>query len=145
LINWIVSDDQSFIVVKKKTFETMIKRLNPNAILPSNDTIRNQISKLFENEKNKIKKKLQEVPGYISFTLDGWTSKNQIPFLGITAHWISSNWELQHTVLDFQLLEGTHSGENLASAFFNTIKEYGILNKVILFINICFLFILDLK
>ena len=112
----------------------MIKRLNPNAILPMGDAIRNQIFKSFENEKKRIKKELQEVPGDISFTLDGWTSKNQIPFLGITAHWISSNWELKNTILDFQPLEGSHTGENLATVFFDTLKEYGILNKVILFI-----------
>jgi hypothetical protein len=33
-------------------------------------------------------------------------------------------------VLDFYPLEGTHSGENLATVFFNIIKEYGISNKV---------------
>jgi hypothetical protein len=118
----------------------MIKRLNSNAIVPSGDTVRNRIFKSFENEKKKIKKELQEAPGNISFTLDGWTSKNQIPFLGITAHWISLNWELKNTVLDFKVLEGTHSGENIATVFFNILKEYGILNKVILFIIYIILF-----
>lgn len=112
----------------------MIKRLNPNAILPTSNTIRNKILKSFENEKKRIKEELQEISSCISFTLDAWTSKNQIPFLGISAHWISSNWELKNTILDFQLLEGTHSGENLARVFFSTIKEYGILNKVSLFL-----------
>jgi hypothetical protein len=111
----------------------MIKRLNPNAILPTSNTIRNKILKSFGNEKERIKKELQEISCCISFTLDAWTSKNQIPFLGISAHWISSNWKLKNTILDFQPLEGTHSGENLARVFFNTIKEYEILNKVSLF------------
>ena len=49
----------------------------------------------------------------ISFTLDAWTSPNCIAFLGITAHWISENWQLNR----FHKLRGAHSGENLAEAF----------------------------
>ncbi|CAG8664893.1 15717_t:CDS:1, partial [Gigaspora rosea] len=34
LINWIISDDQSFTVVENKFFQIMIKRLNNNAKIP---------------------------------------------------------------------------------------------------------------
>jgi hypothetical protein len=70
------------------------------------------------------------VPGKLSFTLDGWTSKNQISFLGITVHWINENWKLKNTVLDFCHIEGPHSGENIASKLFETLKEFGLLKKV---------------
>ena len=66
----------------------------------------NKIFKSFENEKKRIKEKLQEISSCISFALDAWTSKNQISFLGISAHWISSNWELKNTILD--LIETTN-------------------------------------
>jgi hypothetical protein len=109
----------------------MIKWLNPEAKSLSADTIRNNISKLFKNEQTKIKNKLQEISGYISFILDEWISKNQISFLGISVHWISKNWELKNVILDFKKLNGPHSGENIANVFFNTIKEYNIATKVI--------------
>ena len=114
-------------------FKNMIKRLNSEAKLPTGDTIRNNIFKSFENEQKKIKNELQETSGHISFTLDGWTSKNQISFLGISAHWISKDWELKSVILDFKKLDSSHSGENIANVFFNTIKEYNIATKVNLF------------
>ena len=79
-------DNQSFIVIENIFFQAMIKRLNPNVRIYSADTIYNNIIKLFNNEKNNIKNELQKISGKISFTLDEWTSKNQILFLDITAY-----------------------------------------------------------
>jgi hypothetical protein len=129
-------------VVEGNFFKNMIKRLNSEAKLPTGDTIRNSIFKSFENEQKKIKNELQKTSGRISFTLDGWTSKNQISFLGISAHWISKDWELKNVILDFKKLDGPHSGENIANVFFNTIKEYNIAIKVNLFYLFYLLFIL---
>jgi len=50
--------------------------------------------------------------------------------LGITAHWISDEWEMKSLLLDFIKLEGSHSGKNLKDAFIKSIKEFGITNKV---------------
>jgi hypothetical protein len=51
-------------------------------------------------------------------------------FLGITAHWITKDWELKEILIDFYKLVGSHSGENLAEAFMNCINEFNILTKV---------------
>jgi len=123
-------DDQSFVVVENIFFQTMIKRLNFEAKICSADTVHNNIVKAYNEEKINIKKQLQEIPGKISFTLDCWTSKNQIPFLGITAHWITKDWELKEILLDFYHFEGSHSGENISFIFYKILKEYEILQKV---------------
>lgn len=51
-------------------------------------------------------------------------------FLAITTHWITKNWEIQNSLLDFICLSGPHSGENLCNAFVNSCHEFGILTKV---------------
>ncbi|CAG8564935.1 10562_t:CDS:1, partial [Scutellospora calospora] len=86
LINWIISDDQSFTIVENKFFQIMIKRLNKETNIPSADTITNRILKIFSNEQANLQKIFQEISSKISFTLDCWISKNQKSYLGITAH-----------------------------------------------------------
>ena len=145
-----VVNDQPFTVVEDDCFKIMIKRLNYEAILPSAVTICKDIHQAFTNEQSFIQEELQNISSQISFTLDGWTSKNQIPFLGITAHWINNNWDLRQITLEFYHLEGPHSGENLAKAFFQVLKDYKLLTKVSLFscffynkiITICINFLL---
>jgi ABC-type uncharacterized transport system permease subunit len=56
---------------------------------------------------------------------------NQIPFLSITIHYIDINWKLQHFLLDFSILSGSHSGENLAFKFLEILKYFNISTKVI--------------
>ena len=55
---------------------------------------------------------------------------NGYAFLAITAHWITKNWEIQNSLLDFICLSGPPSGENLCNAFVNSCREFGILTKV---------------
>jgi hypothetical protein len=66
----------------------------------------------------------------LSFTLDAWTSKNQLPFLGISVYWIDDGWNLKYSILDFCLLSGSHIGENLATKFFDVLQDFNIATKV---------------
>ncbi|GBC26953.2 zinc finger BED domain-containing protein RICESLEEPER 2-like [Rhizophagus irregularis DAOM 181602=DAOM 197198] len=131
LVYWIISDEQPFTIVQNLLFQKMIIRLNSEVKIPSADTIHNDIIKIFKDEKEFIKKKLQEIPSKVSITLDAWTSKNQISFLGITIHWITNDWKLENTTLDFSHIEGPHSGENLASKLFEVLKEFELLQKIL--------------
>ncbi|EXX51121.1 hypothetical protein RirG_264420 [Rhizophagus irregularis DAOM 197198w] len=78
-----------------------------------------------------VKKELPNAPGRLSFTLDAWTSPSYIPFLGITVHWISREWELKEILIDFCKLSGPHSGENLHESFVKCCDDMRILTKII--------------
>jgi hypothetical protein len=130
LIRWIVCDDQPFTIVEGTELRTLLKMLNQDVNVPSGDTIRTGILFTFKKEQDRMRKILQETPGKISFTLDAWTSRNQLPFLGITAHWIDFEWNLHSILIDFQQLSGPHSGANLEQVFESTCREFGILTKV---------------
>ncbi|CAG8773094.1 12753_t:CDS:1, partial [Funneliformis caledonium] len=47
----------------------------------------------------------------------GWISPNIISFLGITCYYIDADWKVQDVFLDFISFTGSHSGENIANAF----------------------------
>jgi len=73
---------------------------------------------------------LKNVPGKLSFTIDGWTSPNVISFLGITCHYIDDDWKIQDILLDFVSFMEPHSGENIANAFAKSLQEMNVLTKV---------------
>lgn len=76
---------------------------------------------------------LQNAPGKISTTSDGWTADNtKGSFLGMTAHWIAvkdEKWTLRSEVVGFQPISGEHSGENLARYFVGLCDRVGIMGK----------------
>ncbi|GES89950.1 zinc finger BED domain-containing protein RICESLEEPER 2-like [Rhizophagus clarus] len=72
----------------------------------------------------------KSIPSRISFALDAWTSINGYGFLAITVHWITKDWKLCDSLLDFIKLSGPHSGENICNAFVKSCDDFGILEKI---------------
>jgi hypothetical protein len=66
----------------------------------------------------------------MAFTTDCWSSITQTPFIGVTTHFITKDWELQSILLDFGELNG-HTGKQIAKQFIGTLKKFDIeLDKV---------------
>jgi hypothetical protein len=154
LTNWIVKEDQPFTTVEASSFREMQRSLYFDVAQFSADTIKSHVMFKFQEKKLQLREILQvgdnsvtllfqeqdvlmlnfnhtqNVPGHIAFTIDGWTSPNLIPFMGITAHFIDRFWCLREVLLDFVKLSGTHSGENLFHVFISCLESYGILTKV---------------
>jgi len=59
-----------------------------------------------------------------------WTSPNYRAFLGVVAHWLDSDYELQSTVIGMRRFYGRHTGDNLAACFLEIIDPYSIINKI---------------
>jgi hypothetical protein len=55
----VVCDDQPFQVVENKWLRKVFRLLNPNAKVISADTVRNDITKSYKEEKTKIQQMLQ--------------------------------------------------------------------------------------
>lgn len=73
---------------------------------------------------------IQEAPGKISATADGWTADNtKASFLGMTAHWIEvkgGKWCLRSEVVGFQGISGDHGGLNIGRYFVGLCDRVGI-------------------
>ena len=80
--------------------------------------------------------RFQEVPGQISYTFDGWSSRGMSPYVGITAHYIEvskdhpNEWKLVSDLVAFTVMEGRHTGANYAAMLLNMLDEYKIRDKV---------------
>ena len=131
LSRWIVATDQPFTAVDDPSFQELVYLMHPDAKLPSNDTARRDIAKLFKEEKERVGALLRDVPGRLSFTADVWTSPNGQAFLGITVHWIDRNWKIRSLLMDIPPISGKHSGENLCGIFKRACDEFGVLPKLL--------------
>jgi len=50
---------------------------------------------------------------WVMITSDGWTSRSGDTYLGVTYHYIDSNWDLRSLTVDVEKLEGSTTGEEL--------------------------------
>lgn len=130
LLKWVILSDQPFTEVQNEAFLNMLQTLNPDAKSVSDKTIKRDTMAAFSLEFEKTKLRMKEVPGKISFTMDGWTSRNVLAFVAIRAHFINTEWKYESELLDFVEVDG-HSGSDLSDVFLDCLKHYDIpLSKV---------------
>ena len=54
-----------------------------------------------------------------------------LSFEGISATWITADWEYKQVVLDFDVVAGSHTGKALASSLFSVLQDLGIEKKLL--------------
>jgi hypothetical protein len=81
------------------------------------------------------KQYLNSISGLMAIACDAWTSANRIAFLAITGSWITPDWRLEETLLDFVELHGAHDGENMANAVAAAVTELGLSDKMVALVS----------
>ena len=66
--------------------------------------------------------------GKICLTTDMW-SKANISYMGITAHFIDNDWNLNKKIISFKMLELPHDGNTIGDALVNELREWGLKKK----------------
>ncbi len=144
--------DQALALAEKPVFRNCLVAMRPKTTrkdLPSRHDIEVYIHNEFVDWLKTLKSEIlvskkilfmlfgltfmQEAPGGISSTADGWTADNtKGSFLGMTASWIEvkgGKWKLRSEVVGFQPVSGDHSGWNLGQYIVGLCDRVGIFNK----------------
>lgn len=100
--------------------------LNPDAHTYPDKTIKADELAYYLTKHEELKKEVAKIPGKISITMDGWTSKNSLPFMAIRGHWSDDNWTYQTRLFDFAHVDGGHDGQNHSRIFTNCLARLGI-------------------
>lgn len=64
-----------------------------------------------------MKELLHQIKSKLGGSTDEWSAPNSMPFKCITVHYVDDAWELQSSVLAFEPLQGSHTGEYLLDVF----------------------------
>ncbi|CAI5991819.1 unnamed protein product [Closterium sp. NIES-64] len=64
--------------------------------------------------------------GRMSLTFDIWTGENNVAFMGVTAHYVTSDFQLKQAGIDFRELKGSHTGDLIADELEEVLREWGL-------------------
>ncbi|CAG7819475.1 unnamed protein product [Allacma fusca] len=131
LVEFVIDSNQPFSIVNSSAFCKFSEYWRAEARLPKNDKMKSLCMKRFEQERTLVVEKLRNSPGKIAIITYCWTSKNSVSFHGIIACFISSDWNYEEIMLDFDMIVGHHAGKNLASSLCKVLENYSIIDKVI--------------
>jgi hypothetical protein len=118
-----------FFVVEDARFRRYIKSVNPAAKIPSRTTLRNLLAEEYQLIIPQVRKILQSALGMIYFIFDGWTSRQNNSFFGVTGYFIDKNWEHRTVFLGLPPLLNRHINDAIAEEIAAILRFFGIKNR----------------
>lgn len=126
-----------FAHVEQPAFRDLIRYIRPAAddLLPkSAGRIKIDLKQGYDCKREFVKRALQNSLSLIHVVPDNWTSPNGLGAIGFTVQFVTEEHGLQSLVGGIKELQGQNSGENMAEAIMEFIREYGIASKVRYFV-----------
>jgi hypothetical protein len=130
VIGFVIGTVQPLSIIEDPDFIKMINGFDKRYKLPCTKTLKDRISKTFEVGKDTLKNQLAQVE-YISLTLDAWSSPAHLPYLGVTAHWITSDFEPYEVLLSMKELPYPHGAAEIQEHLIDLFYEWGIESKIV--------------
>lgn len=131
VIRMIVKEYYPFSIVEDKEFKKLINMLNPGYSLPSRKTLSVSLLPVLYNKiYDEVKLDIEVNIHYVSLTTDAWTSLKNESYMAVTVHFIDMSCQLKSYVLQCTKFPERHTSENIKNSLQNTIKNWGLKNKV---------------
>ncbi|TYK30514.1 zinc finger BED domain-containing protein RICESLEEPER 3-like [Cucumis melo var. makuwa] len=129
LVEMIIVDELPFKFVEGKGFKKFVDKLtcgnHTRFVVPSRFTVARDVLKLYVNEKNRLRDMFVKNKYRVSLTTDCWTSRQNINYMVLTAHFIDSDWKLHKRILSFSPIEN-HKGDTIGKTIEKNLKDWGI-------------------
>lgn len=130
LLGAIAIDGLPLAVTEKKYFRQLLLEAEPNYTIPTRQTMRESVLPDFRAKMvDKIRAELSTIDQMYA-TIDLWTSRSMVGFMGMTVHFIDANYNLKSRVLTCEKIEGRHTAENIAMLYDHVTTRYNITGKI---------------
>ncbi|CAI5964900.1 unnamed protein product [Closterium sp. NIES-64] len=111
-------------------FKAFVQMLNPGAalLLGSRHRLARDMQAYGEAAREDMRQLLvgDGLAGRMSLTFDIWTGENNVAFMGVTAHYVTSDFQLKQAGIDFRELKGSHTGDLIADELEEVLREWGL-------------------
>ena len=131
----LATDMQPASIVEDKGFQKFVAALDSRYELPSRRTImQSLLPDKYEETKKMVMSNLAAA-SHVALTTDIWSSRQTQGFLTVTAHYITTSWEMGSAVLETIHLSCDHTGENIAAELQRIAHKWEIADKIICLIT----------
>ncbi|XP_050950428.1 E3 SUMO-protein ligase ZBED1 [Labeo rohita] len=121
---YIAKDLRPFSVVDNEGFKRLVNMLEPKYKISSRPHFSQTVlPALYKETRAKVEQSLKQAE-CISITTDGWTSQATQSYVTITAHAMTSEWEIKTFVLQTRVLFESHTGHNIGEVLKSAVSEW---------------------
>lgn len=112
------------------TWKEMINYCQPSFHCVGRQTVRADCMMLYEEEKLQLQDKITKLKSHVSLTADLWSSNQNLGYLGVTAHYIDKEFELQKKIIAFKQISYPHNSFAVQDGITACLMEWGLVDRV---------------
>ncbi|XP_047656263.1 E3 SUMO-protein ligase ZBED1-like [Tachysurus fulvidraco] len=122
---YLCKDMVPFQTVERRGFKAMIRAIDPRYEVPSRKYFtETEMPKLYAELRENVEKELCDLK-YFATTTDLWSSRTMEPFLSLTIHYITDDWNLGSRCLQTSYFPAEHSAEEIAQGLKEALESWG--------------------
>ena len=112
------------------TWREMINYCQPSFNVVGRQTVRADCMMLYEEEKLQLQDKITKLKSHVSLTADLWSSNQNLGYLGVTAHYIDEEFELQKKIIAFKQISYPHNSFVVQDGITACLMEWDLVDRV---------------
>lgn len=117
-------------MVEHVGFRVFVKNLQPLFELVTSNRVEADCVEIYAKEKQKVYEVFDKLPGKINLSTDLWAASEEAAYLCLTAHYIDEAWELKKKVLNFFMVDPSHTEEMHSEVIMTCLMEWDIDRKL---------------
>ncbi|XP_039051009.1 zinc finger BED domain-containing protein RICESLEEPER 2-like [Hibiscus syriacus] len=127
----IIVHEYPLSMVEHHGFRKFVSGLQPLFKVPSRNTVKTDILKIYEFERQRTMKLLGRNTSRVAITIDMWTANHQRKgFMAVTAHFIDDQWNLQSQIMRFIYVPCPHTTDVLAEMLYGYLCDWNLDRKL---------------
>uniref|UniRef100_A0A2N9GPW5 BED-type domain-containing protein n=1 Tax=Fagus sylvatica TaxID=28930 RepID=A0A2N9GPW5_FAGSY len=131
LAHMVIMHEYPLAMVDHVGFRKFVSGLQPNFKLVSRNTLKRDILKIYDYEKQKSMAKIDNNGSRVAITTDMWTSSNKKRgFMVVTGHYINDSWILESQIMRFIYVPSPHTKEVLSTVLLECLLEWNVDRKL---------------
>lgn len=130
IVQLILEENQPLVFCESKSFRQLLQHQGVSFTV-SAATIKTLIELKVRESNDELRNTLDTTCEAAASIIDAWTSPNQMGFVAIMILWLTPNMELKQRLIEFDTIDGHHSGFNLSVKLTNALQRYNLVEKLV--------------
>ena len=130
IAKYFISAEIAFRKAEDPCWKEMINYCQPSFRAVGRQSVRGDCLLLYEEEKLMLVDRIAKQKSHVSLTADLWSSNQNLGYLGVTAHFIDDEFELQKKIIAFKQISFPHNSFAVQDGITACLVEWDLIDKV---------------
>ena len=122
--------NQPLSTVTNTAYKEKMGQFDPSFVVPGEKKIKTMIVKSYQHNNQILKNILSETAAMMSLTTDIWSSRAKHGYIGVTAAWITPDFNVKDVMLEIKYAPSPHTADVVAELLYECISSWDLNGRV---------------